>query len=161
MKKSISKENRVSEGGYSSPINNTNPPPVILGKIYADWCGHCNTLAPKWEIIKKKLKNKFPHNSPPMVYKVEGAEIDDTKKGLETLRPYLANPSEKVELQEGYPTIFKIVNGHLSYYEGPREVDPIIMWVMEGIKPSNTRKMKSRQSRKGRKQRRSRRTRRL
>jgi hypothetical protein len=31
---------------------------------------------------------------------------------------YLANSDKKLALQGGYPTLFKIVNGHLSYYNG-------------------------------------------
>jgi thiol-disulfide isomerase/thioredoxin len=132
MNKTISKENSKPEGGN---IKNDGPASkVVLGKIYAEWCGHCKDLAPKWAVVEKELPKRFPPNSKPLVYKVEESKIDDSKTGLETLTPYLANPSENIELQGGYPTIFKIVNGSLSYYDGPREIGNIITWAMEGLR---------------------------
>jgi len=153
MKKTISKENSQPEGGNIKKTNTGSK--LVLGKIYAEWCGHCKDLAPKWAIIEKVLPKRFPTNSKPLVYKVEESKIDDSKTGLETLTPYLANPSEKVELQGGYPTIFKIVNGSLSYYDGPREVDTIIKWAMEGIGNPKKSKSNSKPTRKGGKNRRS------
>ena len=60
--------------------------------------------------------------------------MDDPSVGLESLRAHLADPTEKVAVQGGYPTIFKIVNGVLSYYDGPREVDAMLAWSMQGVK---------------------------
>ena len=106
---------------------------LVIGEIYANWCGHCKTLQPKWEILDKKIKNRFNENQL-LIYKVEESKKDDPSVGLESLRVYLADPTEKVEVQGGYPTIFKIVNGVLSYYEGPREVRPMFAWSMQGVK---------------------------
>ena len=156
MKRSISNENSTSpEGGNARAKRNsfsrkaharhvpTHPPKLVLGKIYADWCGHCRELQPKWEIIENELPKRFPPNSPPLVYKVEDANMDDSATGLATMKQYLSNPDEKVELQQGYPTIFKIVNGKVSYYDGPREVMPIISWAMKGIGEPKILKSKS------------------
>lgn len=107
--------------------------PLVLGKIYAEWCGHCKILEPKWAIISKELPKRFPKKSPPFVYEVEETYMDDKNRGLGSLKPYLADQRETVELQGGYPTIFKIVHGKLSYYDGPREVGPIIKWATQGI----------------------------
>lgn len=160
MKKSISAENSKPEGGdVPAKQSDGAVPKLVLGKIYAEWCGHCKILAPKWEIIKKELPKRFPYNSKPLVYKVEESDIDVPVRGLETMQPYLANSSEKVEIQGGYPTIFKIVNGQVSYFDGPREIGPIITWAMEGLRTSKDSK-KSKKTRKGRKNRRSRHTRR-
>ena len=30
--------------------------PVIIGLIYANWCGHCQALKPEWNTFKKNLK---------------------------------------------------------------------------------------------------------
>jgi len=161
MNKTISKENSQPEGGNSK--NDGPLPKVVLGKIYAEWCGHCKDLAPKWTVVEKELPKRFHPNSKPLVYKVEESKIDDSVVGLETMKPYLANPSENVELQGGYPTIFKIVNGSLSYYDGPREVGPIISWAMMGLrKPKKSKsksKSKSKKNHKGHKNRRSKNTR--
>ena len=109
-------------------------PKLVVGEIYADWCGHCTTLQPKWEIFDKKIKQRFNKTNQPLIYKVEETDMDDPSVGLETLRVHLADPTEKVAVQDGYPTIFKIVNGVLSYYNGQREVGPMIAWSMQGIK---------------------------
>jgi thiol-disulfide isomerase/thioredoxin len=154
MKKSISEETKKSDGGTDNTLTG-NKPSLVLGEIYAEWCGHCKDLAPKWTVIEKELPKRFPSNSKPLVYKVEESNMDDAKVGLETMQPYLANPSEKVEIQGGYPTIFKIVNGQVSYFDGPREIGPIITWAMEGLRS----KKSSKKTRKGRKNRRSRHTR--
>jgi len=79
------------------------------------------------------LPKRFSAKSQPYVYEVEETYMDDKEDGLVSLKPYLADQNENVELQGGYPTIFKIVNGKLSYYNGPREVGPIITWAMEGL----------------------------
>jgi thiol-disulfide isomerase/thioredoxin len=155
MKKSISEETKKSDGGTDNTLTGSKPS-LVLGKIYAEWCGHCKVLAPKWTVIEKEIPKRFPSKSDQLVYKVEESDMNDAEAGLATLKPFLANPSENVELQDGYPTIFKIVNGELSYYEGPREVGPIITWAMEGLRT----KKSSKKTRKGRKNRRSRHTRR-
>ena len=161
MKKTISEETKKPDGGDVPAKPFTGPAPkLVLGKIYAEWCGHCKDLAPKWTVIEKELPKRFPSNSKPLVYKVEESNMNDSELGLETMNLYLANSSEKVALQGGYPTIFKIVNGQVSYFDGPREIGPIITWAMEGLRTSKESKKSSKKTRKGRKNRRSRHTRR-
>jgi thiol-disulfide isomerase/thioredoxin len=154
MKKTISEDKpNIPEGGRPRKSTNTNPK-LVLGLIYAEWCGHCKVLEPKWEIIKTEIEKKFPSNAKPVVYKVEDSLMNDPVKGLGTMNQYLTNKNEKVEFQEGFPTIFKIVHGKVSYFEGPREIGPIIAWAMNGLR------QKSKKTRKGRKNRHSRHSRR-
>jgi thiol-disulfide isomerase/thioredoxin len=91
-------------------------PTLVLGKIYAEWCGHCKVLEPKWTIIEREIPKRFPPGSKPLVYKVEESNMSDENVGLATLKQYLANPDENVELQGGYPTIFKIVNETFKHH---------------------------------------------
>jgi hypothetical protein len=48
-------------------------------------------------------------------------------------------------VQGGFPTIFKIYRGALSYYNGPRETKPMMDWAMAEM---NARKKNARKSRK-------------
>ena len=154
MKKTIAEETKQPDSVANQ--QSIKKPPLVLGKIYAEWCGHCKVLQPKWAVIEKEIPRRFPSGSKPIVYKVEESDIADKKVGLETMKPYLNNPDANVELQDGYPTIFKISRGSLSYYEGPREIGPIITWAMQGLRS----KKSSKKTRRGRKKRRSRHTRR-
>jgi thiol-disulfide isomerase/thioredoxin len=154
MKKTIAEESKQTN--VIDKPQTGGKPTLVLGKIYAEWCGHCKVLEPKWAIIEKEIPKRFPSGSKPLVYKVEESNMADEKVGLATLKPYLNTPNANVELQDGYPTIFKIARGTLSYYEGPREIGPIITWAMDGLRS----KKSSKKTRKGRKNRRSRHTRR-
>ena len=132
----ILKKNHVKKDSTMN-AKSTSDTKLVVGKIYANWCGHCKTLEPKWEILDEKITKRFSKKNKPLIYTVEEANMDDPSLGLESLRVYLADPTEKVEVKDGYPTIFKIVNGVLSYYDGPREVDPMFKWAMQGVKPQS------------------------
>jgi thiol-disulfide isomerase/thioredoxin len=147
MKKTI-----VEDSKHTNRV--VKKPPLVLGKIYANWCGHCKVLEPKWAVIEKEIPKRFQAGSKPLVYKVDESNMDDEEVGLATLKPHLNNPDANVEIQDGYPTIFKITKGSLSYYNGPREIGPIITWAMEGL-----RKKKSKKTRRGHNKRHSRHTR--
>jgi thiol-disulfide isomerase/thioredoxin len=154
MKKTIIEETK--QPNVIAKHHTGKKPTLVLGKIYAEWCGHCKVLEPKWAVIEKEIPKRFPPGSKPLVYKVEESNITDGGLGLATMKPFLNNPDANVELQDGYPTIFKISRGSLSYYEGPREIGPIITWAMEGVRI----KKQSKKTRRGRKNRKSRHTRR-
>ena len=32
---------------------------ILIGKVYANWCGHCQHLKPEWLKMKKELKSKM------------------------------------------------------------------------------------------------------
>jgi len=113
-------------------------PTLVFGKIYADWCGHCQVLAPKWKIVAQTVWNRFSNKDKPHVFEIEESVMDDNVEGLESVNNlYLANSSEKVEVQGGFPTIFKIVKGKVFYYNGPREIKPMMSWLFKGIRVSN------------------------
>jgi thiol-disulfide isomerase/thioredoxin len=143
MHGTVSKEkeketNRVQSG---------DKPLLVVGKIYADWCGHCKNLTPKWKIFGSVLSKKFPANKKPIIYEIEETNMNDEAEGLDSLTKYLADPTEKVSVNGGYPTIFKIVDGKISYYEGPREVGPMIKWTMDGLKVHSNKKHTNKKNR--------------
>jgi len=121
----------------------------VIGKIYADWCGHCIALAPKWKTLMKILRTKIPKRQ----LIISDIEADNLEGGLSTLnQQFLLDSHDKVAVQGGYPTIFKIVNNKIHYYEGHRDVAPMLKWALEGrknksIKMKRTRKNKTRKNR--------------
>jgi len=93
---------------------NDKKPTKIIGKIYANWCGHCNALKPHWEQMKSDLKN----------HEIEIVEIEASEIAR------LAAFKKKHGIQiDGYPTIFKIL-GKVEYYKGPRDAESIKQWAL-------------------------------
>ena len=126
-------------------------PVAVIGKIHAEWCGHCRALAPKWKKLIKILRTKIPKRN----LIISDIESENIENGLSTLNQrFLSNSDEKAALQGGYPTIFKIVDNKIHYYEGPRELAPMLQWALEGMprfqqskKTGRTRKNKTRKNR--------------
>jgi thiol-disulfide isomerase/thioredoxin len=128
---------------------------IHVGKIFAEWCGHCKTLKPEWEKMKRDIKlqlGRALHN-----VHVEFVEIGDTEqnkaKGL-TVEGMLQkfNASKKCNTpvkSEGYPTLFKVYNGNLEYYTGPRDANSMFAWYTKGLVNSGVKKGGSRKARRG------------
>ena len=118
----------------------------VVGLIHATWCGHCQTLMPIWEEVKKKLPTINFKDTESKNVTIDIPEINHL---IKTGGPLQA---------EGYPTIYKIVDGKLSYFEKERTEDNIINWINEtsgGKKIRKSRKSRSSKSRKSRKSRKS------
>jgi protein disulfide isomerase family A protein 3 len=102
------------------PASNDEPVKVVVGKtfkeiveqdkdvlieFYAPWCGHCKSLAPKWDELATKLSNDD---------NIVIAKLDATANDYP---PYYA--------VQGYPTIYFAPKGSKKTpkkYEGAREV---------------------------------------
>lgn len=92
--------------------------PFVAGKVYANWCGHCRDLKPEWSKMKGLLK-KRKHG----IQYVEIEDLQKDKKFDEVKQKY------GVELNaSGYPTLFKIEEGKLSYYDGQRTAEQMADW---------------------------------
>ena len=110
--------------------------PIVIGKIYADWCGHCKDLEPIWD----ELKDKMEHDNRFIFIKIEDKEM---KGGIEKVNnEYLQNSTQKLELKGGFPTLFKIQNGQLEYYNKARDLPSLTNWLM-GVKGGNESNKKS------------------
>lgn len=116
----------VNEEGGTKRRTSKKHSPILVGKVYAVWCGHCDALAPEWEEMERKNKKKH----------VKFVSIEETKIASEI--PKL-NQKYGVELEaKGFPTIFKIQDGKLEYYEsGERTAKKITDWYLNGGQPDH------------------------
>jgi len=104
---------------------------VVVGKIHAHWCTHCKALAPEWKKMRYAIegKTKRTHYNTEYVFR----EIEQSKQesGIaEVNSEFLSNSERKLELQGGYPTIYKIRDGKLEYYDGERSYLGMLRWFM-------------------------------
>lgn len=115
---------------------------LIIGKIYADWCGHCIALVPEWKKMKQMVYEKRFENTN-VIFKEIGDTKENKKRGIkmDSLIAKLNKDNragqEPVKIDGGFPTIFKIYNGKLEYYKGSRDAKSIFEWASSNLK-SNT-----------------------
>lgn len=92
---------------------------VVVGKLYMNGCGHCESLKEPWSEMESKIGGKIK------VEKIESAEIEDRLVKLNEKH------GSDVAVQGGYPTIFKIQNKKVEYYNGERTAPALIKWVKQ------------------------------
>lgn len=91
--------------------------PNVYGKITAEWCGHCKSLAPVWETVKTKLPGCVDFSMDETEMDVKKAEF---KKNYNVELPDVA----------GFPTIYKLDHSNkIAIYGGSRDADSIVSWV--------------------------------
>ena len=96
---------------------------TIVCKIYANWCGHCQTLKPVWA----ELKNLMHADKNVTMIEIEESEM---KEKIGKLR----NICKKNIDVDGFPTIVKICGKKVEYYQGERSVDALRAWIMPSKK---------------------------
>jgi thiol-disulfide isomerase/thioredoxin len=97
---------------------------ILVGKVYADWCGHCQNLKPEWLKMKKEVKSLIEKTGKT----IEFIEIEESQQEkMDDFKERFPNLSVN-----GYPTIFKHIKGgdHLEYYTGDREASKMCQWVL-------------------------------
>jgi thiol-disulfide isomerase/thioredoxin len=102
---------------------------LVFGKLHASWCGHCKDLAEIWPEIVSRIESKVNNV---LIISIESEVMDNEVSKINNALVYKSSP--KLALQEGYPTIFKIAHGRVQYYNGPREIEPMVAWAVSGSK---------------------------
>ena len=115
---------------YTNQLNTTSQTndlarKMIVGKIYANWCGHCKSLEPEWDSMKETVHNNLGKNG------IQFVEIEDTnaKTEIDNLNEKYLNGSADKVVSSGYPTIFIIRDGKVYYFEGSRLAPNLNAWI--------------------------------
>lgn len=108
---------------------------IIVGKIYADWCGYCQELKPEWAKMKQKIQQNMGrslHN-----VKISFHDMGDTEENAKNnirvddlIRTFNEQKGVNVEVN-GFPTIFKICRKRIEYYEGEKTAKALYAWVTQ------------------------------
>jgi thiol-disulfide isomerase/thioredoxin len=85
---------------------NINNPSLIL--FHADWCGHCKTFMPIWDKFKNQINTKN--------YNIIQ---------IESKNPF----TNKIQVLQGYPSVFYINNNKAIEYNGDRNVNSLINFI--------------------------------
>jgi thiol-disulfide isomerase/thioredoxin len=102
--------------------------PIVIGKVYANWCGHCKDLNEKEWPKMLELINKQKGKIDTYPEEIEESEME---KKLENIKD-----KYKVSIEvTGYPTLFRIQNGKVSYYAGERKAAKLANWYLKGGNP--------------------------
>lgn len=127
IKSKQSKSKSIKKSPKSKTIKTVKPLPepedtVVL--IYANWCPHCQAMKPEWNELKNQLGSTVE------TIEIEESDFDKDMK-LQNIENQKLN-GEKIEVY-GYPTMFKIHNGHADYYGGNRTATEMYTWVKGNI----------------------------
>lgn len=95
------------------------PTKIVVGYIHADWCGHCTALKPVWAQMKKIIPMHL------VVY-------EDINSNHQDARIAKLNKTYGVNMvtPQGYPYIFKIVDGKIHEYSGERSAQKMADWFL-------------------------------
>jgi thiol-disulfide isomerase/thioredoxin len=121
LKRTAHRNKKVS-GGFSRKNRRTlknHRKPVTVGLIHASWCGHCRALLPEWKKMKASMRGAN--------YNYLEIEDSDPHKDRKIALVNSRLKGEKLTVN-GYPTIYKVHNGKLEYYQGERTAQAMQKW---------------------------------
>jgi len=88
-----------------------------VGKVHAVWCNACKQLNPNWQKMKEMVGGKV---------NVVEFETDADKQRLEQFQQ---ENGVKINV-DGFPTMFKMKGGEISYYNGGRSPEELKTWAL-------------------------------
>ncbi|EPX72764.1 protein disulfide isomerase [Schizosaccharomyces octosporus yFS286] len=104
---------KVNKAGLQELLNADN---LFMTKFYAPWCGHCNALAPEYELAAEELEKD----------NISMVEVDCTEE-TDLCNEYNIR---------GYPTLTVFKNGDVSsQYSGPRRHDALVKYMKKQLQP--------------------------
>lgn len=115
VKKPVSAVTELTDANFEQIA--LSPDKAVMVKFYAPWCGHCKTMAPKFE----KLASIFSGEKDVVVAKLDATEFPDLAQRYEVT---------------GYPTVkfFPFGSTVPVSYDGPRDVEPMLSYLNEQAK---------------------------
>jgi hypothetical protein len=121
-RRTFKNHNKTMKRPRTMRVVKTSKPHIVVGRIYSDSCGFCVAMKDDWE----KMKNKIATKKNVEFADIEAQEMDEKLNMLNA-----RDLSEKVAIQGGFPTLFKIRDGKVEYYSGKRSADAMYKWYMK------------------------------
>jgi len=119
-------------------------PDWIVGRIFADWCGHCVQMKDMWNRLKKDMKKKKGG----AVVLIDIQDMEMGYKIPKLNKTYFQKGDAGVK-SSGFPTIFMFQVSNpgntLEYYKGARDYLSMKSWIenkTRRIKPPKMNRMK-------------------
>ena len=102
--------------------------PVIIGLVYAEWCGHCKSLKPEWEAFKSAVKKDHNLSNKCGIFEVEDS---DSMKSVKLSKMNKKLKGGEIQVN-GFPTLFKISGGGVEYFQGgERNAATLLEWARQ------------------------------
>jgi len=92
-------------------------------EFYANWCGHCKTLAPEWKKLTNTLKSE---------YKDKDKEFAIVSVESGVINKDIDNVLKQIDLKvNGFPTIGLIKDKNFISYDGKRDAASMLKFIKE------------------------------
>ena len=126
-------------------IEGGRKPDWIVGRIYADWCGHCVQMKEMWNRLKKDMKKK--KGGAVVLIDIQDMEMGHKLPKLN--KTYFQKGNHAGVKSSGFPTIFMFQVSNpgntLEYYKGARDYLSMKSWIENKTrrrKPAKMNRMK-------------------